>query len=102
MSCKEAQRLFIPFLDDTVNGKELDAFLRHLENCQECREEYEIYYTMIMGMRYLESDAAKGAEWVNPWEKLRNSREYLFKCRILHWEKIAILVILCIGGVLLL
>lgn len=101
MNCKEVQKLFIPFIDDRLSVQELDAFLHHMEQCQECREEYEIYYTMIMGMRYLEEDSMKGSDWVDPWEKLHFAQDYLVKYRILKWEKIAILVILCIGSVVL-
>jgi hypothetical protein len=100
MDCKEAQKKFIPFIDDKLSVKELDAFLEHIEQCEECREEYDIYYTMIMGTRYLD-DSTKSSDWVNPWEKLHFAQDYLFKYRILHWEKIAILVILCIGSVIL-
>lgn len=100
MNCKEVQKLFIPFIDDELSVKELDVFLEHMEKCQECREEYEVYYTMIMGMRYLD-DSTKSSEWVNASEKLRFAQDYLFKYRVLRWEKIAILVILCIGSVIL-
>lgn len=101
MKCKEIQKLFIPFIDDRLSVKELEAFLEHMETCRDCREEYEIYYTMIMGMRYLEEDGAKD-NWTDPWEKLYYAQDYLKKYRILRWEKTAILVMLCIGCILFL
>lgn len=101
MKCKEIQKLFIPFIDDRLSVKELEAFLEHMETCRDCREEYEIYYTMIMGMRYLEEDGAKD-NWTDPWDKLYYAQDYLKKYRILRWEKTAILVMLCIGCILFL
>lgn len=101
MECKKIQKLFIPFIDDQLSVKELADFLDHMETCQDCREEYEIYYTMIMGMRYLEEDSAK-ENWVDPWEKLHYAQDYLTKYRILRMEKIAILVMICVGCILFL
>lgn len=102
MDCKEVQKWYIPFIDDKLDVKELDAFLQHMEKCRDCREEYDIYYTMIMGMRYLESDSAKVEEWVDSEEKLHFAQDYLTKYRILYIEKIVIFVVLCIGCLLLL
>lgn len=99
MDCKEAQKKCIPFIDDKLGVRELGAFLRHMDECQDCREEYDIYYTMIMGTRYLEDDSAK--YWVDSGEKLSYAQDYLTKYRILYWEKITILVILCIGCMIL-
>ena len=54
MECKEIQKLFIPFIDDKLSVSDLAAFLDHMDTCKECREEYDIYYTVIMGMHYLD------------------------------------------------
>ena len=54
MECKEIQKLCIPFIDDKLSVSDLSAFLDHMDTCKECREEYDIYYTVIMGMRYLD------------------------------------------------
>ena len=51
MDCKEVQKLFIPFIDDRLDLKELEGFLQHIEGCKECKEEYEVYYTLIMGFK---------------------------------------------------
>lgn len=101
MDCKEVQKLFIPFIDDTIDIKYLDAFLQHLEECQDCREEYDIYYTLIMGTRYLETDAAKAGEWVDSAEKLNSAQEYLTRYRLRRLGKIAIGVAICLGCMVL-
>lgn len=59
MQCKDVQSKFIPFIDDELNYKELKEFLEHIRQCKNCYEEYDFYYTMITGMRYLESDNNK-------------------------------------------
>ena len=95
MDCKEMQEKYIPFIDNELSVKELEAFLCHLEECQDCREEYDIYYTLIMGTRYLEDDSARG--WVDSGEKLQIAHDDLRMYRFLRWGKITALVILCIG-----
>lgn len=101
MDCKEVQKLFIPFIDNTLEVKYLDAFLQHLEECQDCREEYDIYYTLIMGTRYLETDATKAGEWVDSAAKLSIAQDCLNRYRLRHWGKIAMGVVLCLGCMIL-
>lgn len=97
MDCKEIQKQYIPFIDDKLSVKELEAFLQHMEECQDCREEYDIYYTMIMGTRYLEEDSVRMEDWIDSEEKLRYAQDYLTKYRILYLEKLVLFFILCIS-----
>ena len=49
MTCKEAERMVTPYINDELDGDELQAFLAHLENCSNCQEELEIYLiTMLL------------------------------------------------------
>lgn len=102
MQCKDVQGRFIPFINNELKQKELKEFLEHLRQCKDCHEEYDIYYTMIMGMRYLESDNNKTEFKIDSEQKLKEAEDYIFQCRILRIEKIVLLVLLCIGLVLLL
>lgn len=38
----------------------MEQFISHIESCEECREEYDVYYTLIMGMKLLDSDNLRG------------------------------------------
>ncbi len=102
MQCKEVQSKFIPFINDELNQKELKEFLAHIRQCKDCQEEYDIYYTMIMGMRYLESDNNITELEINSEQRIREAEDYLFQYKILQAEKIILFVVLCIGLVLLL
>lgn len=97
MDCKEVQKRYIPFIDDKLSVKDLDEFLHHMNTCQDCREEYHIYYTMIMGIRYLEDDSDKKGNWVNSQEKLQYAREYLRKYRFLKMLKYIVFVGIIVG-----
>ena len=101
MKCKEVQSKYIPFIDDQLSIHELEEFLKHLRSCKNCREEYDIYYTMIMGMRYLESDSSKTKFTIDSEQKLKSAEDYLIKYRILYAEKILIFIVICIGAIIL-
>ena len=102
MECKEIQKLFIPFIDDKLSVSDLAAFLDHMDTCKECREEYDIYYTVIMGMRYLDERQNISEFKLDSEQKLHSAADYLLKDRILLLEKYILLAVLCIGVILLL
>ena len=102
MECKEIQKLFIPFIDDKLSVSDLAAFLDHMDTCNECREEYDIYYTVIMGMRYLDERQNISEFKLDSEQKLHSAADYLLKYRILLLEKYILLAVLCIGVILLL
>ena len=60
MDCKQVQSGIIDFINDNMDIKEMEQFISHIESCEECREEYDVYYTLIMGMKLLDSDNLRG------------------------------------------
>ncbi len=57
MNCLEAQSKIMAFIDNKLPDEELREFIKHVRNCENCAEELEIYYTLIVGMKQLdESD----------------------------------------------
>jgi len=56
MTCKEVERLVMPYINDELTDEELGEFLEHMESCPDCREELEIYFTVDVGIRQLDSE----------------------------------------------
>lgn len=56
MTCLEAQTKIIAYIDDKLEKEEKTDFLYHVKGCADCREELDIYYTMIEGMRQLDGN----------------------------------------------
>lgn len=54
MTCREAERLVMPYINGSITEEELEAFLAHIDGCEECREELEIYFTVDVGIRQLD------------------------------------------------
>ena len=76
MNCVRAQQLIRPYLDGVLSDRELEEFLDHIENCQTCFGELEVYFSIY---RTLNNVDEKGN--YNYAEKLRmklgKSRGYL-------------------------
>lgn len=56
MTCLEVQSKIIAYIEYKLDKDEKQDFLRHIQSCEECREELVIYYTMIEGMRQLDDN----------------------------------------------
>ena len=57
MTCKEAEQMVMPYINDELTDKELSSFLEHICTCASCYEELEIYYTLYAGLAQLDSDS---------------------------------------------
>lgn len=55
MTCKEAEKMVMPYINYELGEKELEAFLNHVRTCDSCKEELEIYYTVAVGLKQLDS-----------------------------------------------
>lgn len=56
MTCLEAQSKIIAYIDGNLEKERRIEFLKHVQSCEDCKEELDIYYTMIEGMRQLDSN----------------------------------------------
>lgn len=56
MTCLEAQSKIIAYIDHNLERDEKQDFLKHIQSCNDCKEELNIYYTMIEGMRQLDDN----------------------------------------------
>lgn len=56
MNCKEVQGNILLFFQDKLEIEQLELFLEHIEHCEACREELEVYYTLHIAMQMLEDN----------------------------------------------
>ena len=57
MTCREAERLVMPYINGSITDEELKAFVEHIDHCPDCREELEIYFTVDVGIRQLDDES---------------------------------------------
>ena len=56
MTCLEAQSVIMAYIDGKLSKEQKIQFLKHVATCSNCKEELNIYYTMIVGMRQLDEN----------------------------------------------
>ena len=47
LSCREAEKMVMPFIDGQLDEQELEAFLNHIHGCPACKEELAVSYTHL-------------------------------------------------------
>lgn len=96
MTCKEAQDLIMPYINDKLDVDQLEEFLEHIEYCSDCKEELEVYFTLLTGMKQLDEDKNLSGNLHIDFEKsLRKSEERIRRARLNYVRKRMIYVIIC-------
>ncbi len=54
MECKEVQKKIHCFVTDRIEERDIVPFIRHIEKCENCREELTIEYLVIIGLQRLD------------------------------------------------
>ncbi len=57
MDCKETRKNIYKFIEDELDSKDLQRFVKHVTECEECREELAIQYLVTEGMLHLEKES---------------------------------------------
>lgn len=90
MTCREAEHLVMPYINGSITDEELEEFLKHIEHCENCREELEIYFTVDVGIRQLDEGTGtyniKGALET----ALEVSRQHVHTLRLLQTARYAV------------
>jgi len=101
MDCKMANRLIRPYIDQELDLETVDAFLRHIRNCKECREEFEIYFTVQVAIDNLNRDRFQTYDLKGQFEdEVRLMQEYIRHRHVVRAIKDVLLVIAGVGIVL--
>lgn len=102
MTCLETQGLITPFINDALDYDKLEEFLDHIENCPDCKEELEVYYILLTGMKQLDEDKNLSSNFHLAFiNKLRKSEEKIVKRKLYYFRKRVLLItIICLVGIL--
>lgn len=77
MTCLEAQSMITAFIEEKLDGGELEEFIYHMRHCSDCKEELEVYYTLMVGMKQLDEN-----------EKLSNNFAEELETKLEHYESL--------------
>ena len=56
MKCHDVQRMISGFIEKKLTDEQLEDFLEHIETCQDCYDELEVYYMITIGLMQLDED----------------------------------------------
>lgn len=55
MKCQEVENMVLPYIRHQLTDYELEKFIQHIEGCESCKEELEIYFMVNEGLKQLDS-----------------------------------------------
>ncbi len=101
MDCKTANQLIRPYIDQELDLETVDSFLRHIRNCKECREEFEIYFTVQVAIDNLNRDKFHTYDLKGQFEEeVRLMQEYIRHRHFMRAIKNFLLMFTAIGIVI--
>jgi len=94
MTCLDAQRLIMPFINKKLDINQMEDFIDHIHSCPDCMEELEVYYVLFSGMKQLDEDKELSINFHHDLMQLiKRSEDRIFHDKILHIRKRIILII---------
>ena len=97
MTCMKAQSLITAFINDELDIDELEMFIDHIQSCEECREELEVYYALLTAMKQLDEDKNLSDDFNHELkEKIERSQERIIHLRYNYYRKKGILIFVMI------
>ena len=104
MDCKAAKRKVDAYIRNELSDNETEEFLEHVKECDSCREELEIYYTIEVGLKKLDSGSTDYNITGALESAIRSSYQRLHRIRVGKIVKYSVntLVVMSVIGTLLL
>lgn len=97
MNCQEVERLVMPYIEGRLEESKLEEFLEHIETCENCQEELEIYFTVDLGVRQLDSDSDNFNIKGELEERLEESRQHIRTVRLFQIARYAVNTLMGMG-----
>ena len=102
MDCKQIQRRIPAFLRNELKKRELIRFLKHMETCEECKEELTIQYLSSEGILRLEEgltfdlDRELSEYMIQTKKAIKRRRNIVVSIFVFELLAIAVIAMICI------
>ena len=93
MKCEDSLTKIEAYIHNKMSYRELEDFLEHVKECPDCYDELETYYTITVGMKYLEE------ERLEAYNIPQMLREALFTGGLIGLIVAAVLMLLYLGRI---
>ncbi len=102
MTCLEAQSYITAFINDQLDMATLERFLEHVNHCSDCKEELEVYYTLLTAMKLLDEDKELANQFSQQLDnKLRLSAEKIRRKKLARVRKRFYFLFVTLGFIIL-
>lgn len=90
----------MPFIKSELTMEQAKVFFEHIDNCKDCKEELEVYYILLIGLKQLDEDPSDSLDLHGQFEQhLNKARERVEKQ---NWERFPkLIILLSLIGILL-
>lgn len=84
MDCKTANQLIHPYIGKELDLETAESFLKHVQECKECREELEIYFTVHAAIDSLNQDEFDTYDLKGQFdEEIKETQRYIHKRHVI-------------------
>lgn len=95
MTCMEAQSSITAFINDEMDIAELEEFIEHIQDCEECMDELDVYYALLTAMKQLDEDRNLSDDFSQELrEKIDRSQERIIHLRYNYYRKKGVLMMI--------
>lgn len=56
MNCQIAEQMIMPYINGILEEEKKEPFFRHILDCPDCYDEFEIYYTTLVVLQKIEKE----------------------------------------------
>ncbi|MCD8105030.1 MAG: zf-HC2 domain-containing protein [Lachnospiraceae bacterium] len=99
MKCNEARRMVVPFVKKELSERDTEAFLAHIESCEDCMDELDIYYIAYHALNAMDQNTHHEYDFKKMLrEEIRSARRTILKHKI---AKISHVILVLLAELLL-
>ncbi|MCD7735683.1 MAG: zf-HC2 domain-containing protein [Lachnospiraceae bacterium] len=94
MKCNEARHMVVPFVKKELSERDMEAFLDHVESCEDCMDELDIYFVVYNALNAMDSGTHHEYDFKKMLaEEIRMSRRAILKRKISKAARAVLLIL---------
>ncbi|MCD8338488.1 MAG: zf-HC2 domain-containing protein [Lachnospiraceae bacterium] len=83
MKCNEARRMVVPFVKKELSERDMEAFLNHVESCEDCMEELDTYFMVYKAIDAIDTGAHDEYDFKKLLaEDIRSAKRCIFRRKV--------------------
>ncbi|MCD7745868.1 MAG: zf-HC2 domain-containing protein [Lachnospiraceae bacterium] len=93
MKCNEARRMVVPFIKKELSERDMEAFLLHIESCEDCMDELEMYFMVTHAINAMDSGEHHEYDFQKMLsEEIRTSKRLILRRKIMNTVRLVLLI----------